>query len=251
MDSEGHSDTGLRENTSRNTHRVVAELLLAEAGVKKVLDLPCGEGALTRRLLDRGMEVHAADCQEIIKVPGALFRACDMNQPLPYAAGEFDAIVCVDGIEHIERPFDFIHECRRILRARGVLIISTPNISALRSRWRWFVTGFHNKCKRPLNEGSPSPLHHISMTSFPELRYRLHAGGFQIRSVRTNRVKAISWAYLPWVPFVFLTTWRVFRREEDDPEQRRRNRDILRQMFSKAVLFGETLIVKAQRAEPA
>jgi 2-polyprenyl-3-methyl-5-hydroxy-6-metoxy-1,4-benzoquinol methylase len=47
----------------------------------------------------------------------------------------FDAVVSIDGIEHIERPFDFIRECRRMIRKDGVLIISTPNLTALRSRW--------------------------------------------------------------------------------------------------------------------
>jgi len=37
----------------------------------------------------------------------------------------------------------------------------------------------------------------------------------------------------------------AFNREEKDIEQRKRNREILRQCFSLAVLLGETLIVKA------
>jgi SAM-dependent methyltransferase len=237
-----------RENTSRNTHNVVAGLLFAEQGVKRVLDLPCGEGAFTRRLVERGIEAHAGDCARQGTIPGASFEVCDMNGPLPFEKGFFDAVVCIDGIEHIERPFDFMRECHRIVRPGGLLLLSTPNISALRSRWRWFLTGFHNKCKRPLNEGSPSPLNHISMVSFPELRYRLHAGGFHIRSVAANRTKLISWIYAPAVPPAWLVTAGVLRREEKDAEQRGRNREILRQMFSKAVLFGETLIVEAERA---
>ena len=42
----------------------------------------------------------------------------------------------------------------------------------------------------------------------------------------------------------------VFHKEEKDEDQRRRNRTILRQIFSKEVLFGETLIVKAVRCSP-
>jgi len=242
--------SGLRENTSRGTHGVVAELLFADSGrLQRVLDLPAGEGAFTRRLLDRGLDVISGDIEPIHKVPEAKFALCDMNQRLPFHDGSFDAVVCIDGIEHIERPFDFVAECRRILRPGGAILLSTPNITALRSRWRWLLTGFHNKGKVPLNEANPNPLHHIGLLSFPELRYMLHRSGFQITAIRTNRVKAISWIYAPLVPFAYLLTARVFGKEEKDPGQRLRNREILRQMFSRDLLFGETMIVKAVKSE--
>ena len=36
------------------------------------------------------------------------------------------------------------------MRPGGVVILSTPNISSLRSRWRWLLTGFHHGRKTPL-----------------------------------------------------------------------------------------------------
>jgi 2-polyprenyl-3-methyl-5-hydroxy-6-metoxy-1,4-benzoquinol methylase len=166
---------------------------------------------------------------------------------LPYKRASFDAVVCIDGLAHVERPWDFLRECRRILRPKGILIISTPNISSLRSRWRWFLTGFHNKRKTPLNEGQVSPQHIINILSFHTLRYMLHTNGFEISRLRTNRIKAISWLYAPLVPLSYLLTRWVFHREETDPAQRTRNKEILHQMFSRQILFGETLIVKAIR----
>ena len=91
---------------------------------------------------------------------------------------------------YIERPFDFVAECRRVVRDDGWLVISTPNISSLRSRWRWLLTGFHNKCKTPLDETRPDPLHHINMLSFPKLRYLLHRNGFSIAEMRRGRSMA-------------------------------------------------------------
>jgi len=242
------SPVTIEENTSRNTHNVVESLLIAEADVCKVLDLPCGEGAFSQRLLRRGLSVTAGDCEDIIKVDGASFVRCDMNDSLPFPDGFFDGVVCIDGIEHIERPFDYVREVRRILRPKGIFIVSTPNISALRSRWRWLLTGFHNKGKTPLNEARPTPLHHIGLRSFSDLRYMLHTNGFEITEVRCNRIKTVSWLYAPLVPLAWLATLLVFRREEEDPDQRLRNRDILRQLFSIPVLFGETLILKARRS---
>jgi SAM-dependent methyltransferase len=196
--------------------------------------------------MDAGYRVAAADCENAGKLPESSFTLCDMNLPLPFDEKAFDAVVCIDGIEHIERPFDFVRESGRVLREGGTLVISTPNISALRSRWRWLWTGFHNKGKTPLDETSPSPLHHIGLVSMPELRYMLHSNGFRIDKLATNRIKTIAWLYALMIPVAYITTQAVFRREEKATAQRHRNRRILRQMFSLPVLFGETLVVKAR-----
>jgi 2-polyprenyl-3-methyl-5-hydroxy-6-metoxy-1,4-benzoquinol methylase len=237
-----------RELTSRHTHATVARLLAAEPGCRTVLDIPCGEGAFLERLRAAGLEGHGADIVNRLAPPGASFTAADMNAPLPFPDGAFDAVVCIDGIEHLERPFDFARECRRIVRPGGVLIVSTPNISALRSRWRWLLTGFHNKGKVPLNERDPNPWHHVNLLSFPELRYLLHRHDFRITAVATNRIKPVSWLYLPLWPVAALATVLAMRRWERDPDQRRRNGEIRRQLLSRPVAFGETMIVKAVRA---
>jgi 2-polyprenyl-3-methyl-5-hydroxy-6-metoxy-1,4-benzoquinol methylase len=237
----------VRELTSRNTHATVARLLAAEPGVRTVLDVPCGEGALLARVAAMGLEGHGADLVDRGGATTGRFTLADMNAPLPFGDARFDALVCLDGIEHLERPFDFVRECRRVVRVGGVCIVSTPNISALRSRWRWLLTGFHNKQKVPLNERDPTPWHHVGLLGFPQLRYLLHRHGFRITAIATNRIKPVSWLYLPLWPVSALVTRAALRRWERDPDQRRRNAEIRRQMFSPAVLFGETLIVKAQR----
>ena len=237
----------IAENTSKNTHNVVAELLSEDANHRVILDLPCGEGAFSKRMLERGADIFSADCLNIIKISHSQFSLVDMNGTLPYADAMFDAVVCIDGIEHIERPFDFIKECRRITRKGGVLIISTPNLTALRSRWRYLLTGFHQGEKSPLDEAEYTPYHHVSLVSFPELRYRLHANGFRVAAVRTNRVKLISWLYIVLVPLAYVVTVLAFYKEEKDANVREQNREIVRQLFTVPVLFGETLIVKATR----
>jgi 2-polyprenyl-3-methyl-5-hydroxy-6-metoxy-1,4-benzoquinol methylase len=238
-----------REHTTRNTHATVERLLRARPGGRRVLDVPCGDGAFTRRLLEAGYEVTSADVRDGLKVQGSTFAQADMNAPLPWGEGAFDAVACIDGIEHLERPFDFVSELHRVLAPGGLLLLSTPNISALRSRWRYLLTGFHNKGKTPLDETNPSPWHHINLLAFPALRYMLHRTGFELLEVATNRVKPVSWLYAPLVPLTYLVTRLAFQREEDAPDQRRRNKDILAQLFTRPVLFGETIILVAHRGE--
>ena len=160
----------IRELTSKNTHNVVAEMLLREPGCGVIMDIPCGKGAFAKRMAEKGVNIVAADCSGDPGLPGVRYVEANMDRPLSLADGELDAVACIDGIEHIERQFDFIRECRRVIRPGGCIVISTPNISSLRSRARWLATGFHNKGKTPLDETNPNPMHHINLISFSELR---------------------------------------------------------------------------------
>ncbi len=238
-------DLQIPENTSANTHNKVAELISEDRDILKVLDIPCGAGAFSYRLLKQGKDVSSADIENLLKFDNERFFRADMNEPLPFKDEEFDAIVCIDGIEHIENPFAFIRECNRILHKEGKLILSTPNITSMRSRWRWFLTGHHNKCKSPLNENKPSHLHHINMIDFPKMRYILHTSGFEITCITANRIKPVSWIFIIFYPFSLIKTRFVYRKEEKEIQQKILNRKIIKDMFSRPVYFGETLIVKA------
>jgi 2-polyprenyl-3-methyl-5-hydroxy-6-metoxy-1,4-benzoquinol methylase len=69
----------IAENTSKNTHNVVAELLGEDPGHKVILDLPCGEGAFSKRMREKGADIFSADCLNIIKIPNPQFSLVDMN----------------------------------------------------------------------------------------------------------------------------------------------------------------------------
>lgn len=235
--------------SSPGTHRVLIELIqqLALPDAPQILDIPSGQGALCRHLRSVGLTPVAADLVEDLRVPDVPFVAANMEERLPFSSCSFDVVICSDGLEHITRQLDFLAECHRVIRSGGSLLISTPNISALRSRWRYLLTGFHNKGKTPLREDTRRPQDHVGLLSYAELRHLLHVSGFRIDAIRTNRVKAISWLYLPLVPFAYLVSRVVFAREERDSRQREVNAQILRQMFSVPVLFGEALVIRAVR----
>lgn len=252
------SASRLRENAAHGTHAEVERLLLGEPGLERVADIPCGRGAFLARLAGNGLEAIGIDIVDERAGQYGNFRTGDMNEPLPFADGELDALVSIDGIEHIERQFDFVRECARSLRSGGRLVLSTPNISSLRSRWRWLWTGFHDKAKAPLDAAHPTPLHHISMIDFPKLAYMLERSGLVIESVSTNRVKAAAWLQAPLAPLAALAARRATRRviSRDTPaseqeEHRESAARILAWMNTRAVLFGEILIVVARRGPPA
>ena len=236
---------GIRINTSKNTHEKVFDLINKDIR-STVVDIPSGSGAFVQRLKDAGLtNIIAIDIENILEIEHGNFVQGDMNKPLSLSDASCDTAVCIDGIEHINRQFDFVKEINRILKNQGEFIISTPNISSLRSRWKWLATGHHHKCNSPLDENNPSPLHHIGMISFPEIRYLLHTNGFSLSEIKTNRIKPVSWLFLCILPLVYLSTYRVYHKSGKKQNLKELNKDVFNKMFSMEILFGETLIVKA------
>ncbi len=213
----------------------------------KILDAPCGAGALAASLAAAGFETWGADVQaDAQAVLRERFRSADLNSRLPWPDASFEVAVSVEGIEHLENRFNFLREMRRLLRPEGLLVITTPNIVSLRSRLRFFGSGFYHRDSRPLNETQRNPLHHIGLVPFADLRYALHTSGFRLVETAHTHSKPISYAYAVYVPWMWLYTWIAFRKEKD-PEQRKRNLEIRAALFSRPLLFGENLMLLARR----
>jgi SAM-dependent methyltransferase len=213
----------------------------------RVLDAPCGNGALTVALAERGFAAVGADVDtEAAAMLGPAFTQVNLDEALPWPEQSFDAIFSTEGIEHLENHFSFLREICRILKPEGVLLLTTPNITALRSRVRFFGSGFFGRDSRPLNEATKHPLHHIGLATLPELRYELHISGFRLVEICHTHIKPISFLYAFFAPWMWLYTRLAFRKEKDSA-QRERNKEILSALLSPSVLFGECLLLIARK----
>jgi 2-polyprenyl-3-methyl-5-hydroxy-6-metoxy-1,4-benzoquinol methylase len=226
-------------------HRRVREIGLAPRA--RILDAPCGAGALTAALRLDGYAALGADidAEAGLRLGGA-FTAADLTQRFPWDDASFDAAVSVEGIEHLENGHAFLRELCRILKPGGTLVLTTPNIVSLRSRVRFRASGFFHHDPRPLREAARHRLHHIGLMTFPDLRYALHTSGFEIVHVAPTHIKPVSYVYAALAPWMWLYTTIAFRKERD-PLQRRANREIRSALFSRALLFGENVMITARR----
>jgi len=216
----------------------------------QVLDAPCGAGALCQALAKSGFDAWGADVDPDCGARCILaerFLVADFNRHLPCPDSSFDAVFCVEGIEHLENRYAFLREACRVLRPSGILVLTTPNIVSLRSRVRFLGSGFFHKDPRPLNESGRHPLHHIGLSTFADLRYALHTSGFVLTAADGTHVKPVSYAYSILAPWIWMYTRLAFRKEKD-PAQRARNREIRRALGSTALLFGENLMLTAHKS---
>jgi SAM-dependent methyltransferase len=116
-------------------------LLVAAVGRgKRVLDLGCRSGALTQHFLGGnsvvGLDIDAAALEKAATL-GIQPVQANVEEPLPFEDGSFDAVVAGELFEHLQFPDALVAEIGRVLRPGGVLAGSVPNAFRVQSRLRF------------------------------------------------------------------------------------------------------------------
>lgn len=229
------------EFAPEGVHYTVLEIL-REMPKGWLLDAPSGQGALSAKLESLGFKTFLGDIQR----ENLLFRnrrgvQMDLNDPLPFKDECVDYIACIEGIEHLENPHHLIKEFSRILKKGGILLLSTPNVMTLKSRWRFFFYGYLDYFRYfgpvPSTERHRIDAYdhqHINPLFYGELKYILAKSGLRIIRLETNRrVRKGRWMY-PVLKWLVKTHTR--KKYPDDPVY-----------ISDVLLEGENLIVVAQK----
>jgi 2-polyprenyl-3-methyl-5-hydroxy-6-metoxy-1,4-benzoquinol methylase len=237
-------------------HFIVAAILDAVRALPdfprlRVLDLSCGRGELLASLRARGCDVRGThfrgDDYEIKSgkedfltgaVPESLVDPnVDLTKPLPYADASFDVVILSEVVEHLPQYITVIHEAGRVLAPGGHLVLSTPNVQRLHSRWKFFRTGTHKLIReRPDTSVTRDELYayHINPLDFPLAHTLLHQAGLQIERLRFTRFKPEhAWLFLFW-PLVWIATRAEIR-----------DRDLFRWLTKPQMLASEQLLIVA------
>ena len=81
-----------------------------------------------------GLEAHAPYVERLRSL-GVEVVACDIERdPFPFDAESVDLIVANQVFEHVKDVFWILHECTRVLRVGGSLVIGVPNLASFHNR---------------------------------------------------------------------------------------------------------------------
>lgn len=231
----------------------VVAVISADKNRGKVLDLGCGDGRTGKKLLDKGFQVHACDMdvkrfefKDVIP-----FKAGNLNDPLPYADGTFDYVILMEVIEHLYNPQHVISEIKRILRSGGKLILSTPNILNISSRFRFLIEGSYDFFREPTLDYAkcfPGALQnmHVIPWRYQELEYLFYQSGLEITGFHVDRRKN---NFLPLVIFMWPALY-LSTKSRDMRTKKTKSVDFTRMnaiLLSFDMLLGKHLIVEGLR----
>ncbi|ROQ35367.1 methyltransferase family protein [Streptomyces sp. PanSC19] len=111
-----------------------AVLRLVPPGARTLLDLACGTGLVTERLVRPGLRVYGADAAHAMvrvaagRAPGRAVRADARRLPLPDAS--LDAVAAVWLLHLVPFATDIVAEAARVLRPGGVLVVTVDKDAA-------------------------------------------------------------------------------------------------------------------------
>lgn len=125
----------------------------------RLLEIGCGSGTTLNYFQEMGWEVEGVDFDpeavEVAKMKGITVYQGTLEDQR-YSYNTFDVITMNHLIEHVFDPVKLLHECHRILKPGGQLVIVTPNSESwghkkFKSNWRGLEPPRHLNIFTPLS----------------------------------------------------------------------------------------------------
>ncbi len=195
---------GIRVMADTDLHDQLAEVVTSVLPKgARILDYGAGEGALSGRLHDLGYQVYSVDRSRSDFKAETEFEQIDFNKAEDITAFQkkhadsFDLVLGIEVIEHVENPWQYLRDLKRLVRPGGYVLLSTPNVTSWYSRVTFFFTG-------RLHQFGDGDRHygHINPLFEDELRLIAQQIGLTIESVRPGGWLPRLW--LSWSPRIML-----------------------------------------------
>jgi SAM-dependent methyltransferase len=225
--------------------------LISEKPSCHILDVGAGEGYFSRILREKGHQVDACDYDPVnFKCPDVPFASVDLCRRLPYDDNVFDCTVSIEVIEHVENHFIFVSEMMRVTKPNGLVIVTTPNVLSLSSRWHFFLYGYTDCSPMPLSPDKPDYfMQHINPISLPQLLFLFERFGGHLITLTTNRLRRSAFIPMLLYPVLAIAIMRKLLRPKyrDVMDLHRRH---VRWLLSPANLMGRITIAVARKDMP-
>ena len=226
--------------TKKGVHLYVSEFIasLPELSGKTVLDIPCGDGRTSYEFLEKGADVKAFDLfPSFMTLKDIEAQYADLSEELPVEDSSVDYIVCQEGIEHVSNQLYVLQEFNRVLKKKGILLITTPNYSHLRARLSRFFFESSSWRKIPpteidsiwFAESESDKLYfgHLFLLGVHHFQSLLTITGFETeKRLKTNMGNTsllLGVLLYPAIGLVSLLAWMLYRRKNRHVEQSTRD----------------------------
>lgn len=139
-DHLGPTYKGVAIHALPGLHELVYQLAKESFDITKpVLELGAGSGALSMRMRDGGFSIVPVDLDGSDWNLDMPLTVADLNEEgwqkkLP-PGKQYQQIVAVEVIEHLENPSKFFRDIASLLEEDGCLILSTPNVFSFHSAY--------------------------------------------------------------------------------------------------------------------
>lgn len=135
------------------------------------------------------------------------------GQKLPFQDCIFDAILCLEVLEHIHCPEKILKEFYRVLHPEGELIITTPNAFAWWNVIRyWLLGSLKSRTQRAVYKGYLGAPDHIRFYDPLSLMNILQENGFETVEISTkNHAIPLFRRWIRWLRLLDLEFWPMNR----------------------------------------
>lgn len=210
----------------------------------RVLDMPCGAGALTWRLLRMGFDATGCDIDTgNFAVEGHSAVAGDLSARFPFEDESFDHAVFVEGPEHVADPLNALREFARVLKPGGRLVVTLPNYTSITRRLKFLLNGTHEPVysmrEAETMFGDALPMMHISPMTAGHVYQLLELAGFSLLDVHRDKPKRKQTLLLP-LAAVIMAVSRL------DAKSRRKYKLGIGNQWN-VLMGGNTLIMVAEK----
>lgn len=181
-----------------------------------VLDIGCGDGALTGLIAQEGAIVTGVDISSVgIQLASQEFNkrglvsnfAIGQDTCLPFSSQSFSIVVMSEVIEHLVKPEQALSEVARILASDGRLILSTPS----RMTEDFVDEHYHEYYPAELNELLSKFFGHVSVEQYnPAWMIELYLPMCNTRIAKLPRLLFNLLSYLKRNPFLLEIPSRYF-----------------------------------------
>ena len=144
----------------------------------KILDIGCGNGSFLAYAEKQGWEIFGAD---IGLSADARRLMCPLWEgrlaEIDFGDARFDVIRINHVLEHTQNPLTELKRIRELLKPKGIIYISVPNIAGISSRLKALQSRLHLKRHRWRHYAA---MHHLFFFSPRTLRLIIEAAGMRV-----------------------------------------------------------------------